>query len=174
MKKINNKGLSLVELIIVLSIMAVVVSIATLSIKGAMTKPAEECAEKIVNSLKSARITTMGKEDCVMILRQDALKDTVFMEQKITNAAGDTTTKTVTVGKKGLSVKLHIKGDGPTSYTNLCDFGLGGVELRFRRDTGGFYPIPGTSFYYDEIVVEKGDRVCKVKLANLTGNVSME
>ncbi|MCM1569790.1 MAG: prepilin-type N-terminal cleavage/methylation domain-containing protein [Roseburia sp.] len=174
MKKLNDKGLSLVELIIVLSIMAVVVSIATLSIRGAMTKPAEECAEKIVNGLKAARITTMGKESCVLVLKQASDKDTVYLEQRITNAAGDTTNKLSTVGKKGVSVKLHIKGDGATSYTNLYDFAPGGVELRFRRDTGGFYPIPGTSFYYDEIVVEKGDRVCKIKLANLTGNVSIE
>lgn len=174
MRKINDKGLSLVELIIVLSIMAVVVSIATLSIKGAMTKPAEECAEKIVNSLKAARINTMGKVYCVIVLKQDSDKDTVFLEQRIRNVEGNITNKQFTVGKKGLSVKLHLKENGMTGYANLYDFAPGGVELSFKRDTGGFYPISGTSCYVDEIVVEKGDRVCTIKLENLTGNVSME
>ena len=61
MKK-DNRGLSLVEVIIVITIMAVLGGLMTMGISAGVSKPAEECAEKLEAALNNARITTMGKQ----------------------------------------------------------------------------------------------------------------
>ena len=60
MKK-NNLGMSLVEIIIVIAILAVAAGTLGLGIGMITGKPAEKCAKKLNAIMNNNRMTTMGK-----------------------------------------------------------------------------------------------------------------
>ena len=55
MKKINNKGFSLVELMVVIGIMAIVASIFTYGFSLISDKQVDQCAKKIQMALENAK-----------------------------------------------------------------------------------------------------------------------
>ncbi len=165
----NNKGVTLVELIIVIAIMAVVSGILALSLGSALSKPADECAQKLTNALKSARITTMGKLSCEITIKQASNGAEIWLEEKITNADGSTKVTNTKIGQKNVSVTYKIQGIA-TPY-NLYDKSL---VLSYKRETGGFNIPTGHSAYCEEIVIKKGNRTRTIKLSYLTGKVSVE
>ena len=59
--KRNNRGMSLVEVIIVVAILSIVAGGITMGIGFITGKPADECANKLRAALQSNRTTTMGK-----------------------------------------------------------------------------------------------------------------
>ena len=66
----KNSGFSLVELIIVIAIMAIVVTVAGLSVGTLTGRRVRKCADEIVSTIERARVLTLGKEqnnvECVI------------------------------------------------------------------------------------------------------------
>ena len=168
----DDRGMSLVEIIIVVAIMSVLTGVLAVGVSMALSKPADECAEKIVSTLNGARITTMGKQEIKMTFR---MKDQcVWLEEIITDSAGTQSKKESQIGQKGVKVEYKLEGD--TTYTELDGTG---IILSFKRSTGGFqnvYIPPGadTGKHCVEIKVSKGSRDKIIKLAYLTGKVTIE
>ena len=167
----DNRGLSLVELVIVIAILAVVGSLVTMGLSAATSKPAEECAKKIAATLNSARMSTMGKQSVSINLYQNG--DYVYAEEMVNGIV----TKNYQVGGKGVQVEYMLEGGG---YQALGDESSK-LSLSFKRTTGGFhYPIIGDpavdtpeSKYCVEIRVTKGTRVNTLDLAYLTGKITV-
>ena len=61
--KQENKGFSLVELIVVIAIMTILTGLISAGIGMAVSKPADECIDKFKASLQSIRVTSMRKID---------------------------------------------------------------------------------------------------------------
>ena len=59
--KTDNKGMSLVEIIVVIAILSLFIGSVSYSINWASGKAAEECAQKLAYNLKQARTMAMGK-----------------------------------------------------------------------------------------------------------------
>lgn len=57
----KNKGLSLVELVIVIAIMAIAAGIGFYSFSNVSRYRAKECSKKITSNLEQTKITTLGK-----------------------------------------------------------------------------------------------------------------
>ncbi|MCM1325483.1 MAG: type II secretion system GspH family protein [Bacteroidales bacterium] len=170
----DNRGLSLVEIIIVVAIMSVLTGVLALGVSAALSKPADECAEKIVSTLNSARITTMGKQEISMKFYQD---DTgVYLVESITDTSGSYNKKSK-IGQKGVMVSYKLEGD--TDYRELND---SGIILSFKRSTGGFNNVftsgpsgnADTGKHCVEVKVHKASRDKIIKLAYLTGKVMIE
>lgn len=155
--RMNDKGLSLVEIVIVVAIMSVLTGLLTMGVSTALSKPADECAEKIVAELSNGRITTMGKQTFRITLSADS--EGVYVEE-----TGKAKKK---IGQKGVEVKYKLTGAG---YTDLDSTG---IVFEFKRSTGGFKPVSGGS-YCEEIQVSKGNRTKTIKLAYLTGKVTID
>lgn len=164
----DNRGLSLVELVIVITIMVVVGGMMTMGISAAFSKPADECAKKIETALNNARVTTMGKQSIVLELYQK--DDYVYLKETVTDADGSTSVKDLRIGAKYVAVEYKLAGD--TAYNPLGD-ASNPLTLSFKRTTGGFNTLPGGG-YCDEIKVSKGSKIRLVKLAYLTGKVTVE
>lgn len=161
MCKKRNQGMSLVEVVVVLSIMVILTGVITVGLGTATSKPAEECAEKIVNALNACRVSTMGKEDTK--LQFYISNDSVYVKEFINGSE----VKNLPISGKGVIVKYKYKsGD----EFNLSDTPL---NLSYNRSTGGFEECaPGK--FCSQIIVSKGSRSVTVKLYDLTGKVSLE
>lgn len=167
----DNRGMSLVEIVIVVTIMTVLTGIMAVGVSMALSKPADECAEKIVSTLNGARITTMGKQGITLRFYMD--DQSVWLEEVITNSDGTLAApKKTKIGQKGVKVEYMLEGD--TSYQTLDS---SGITLSFKRSTGGFNPVSGSS-YCKAIKVSKGSgnsyREKIITLAYLTGKVTID
>lgn len=168
--KRDDRGLSLVEMVIVIAILAVVSGTVVLGISAAISKPAEECARKIQQSLQSARVYTMGKQ--TLSLKFYMEDGCVYVEETATMPDGSSKTKTpVKIGAKG--VKVSYKLEEAADYSDLGDSGHA-LVLSYNRATGGFNKPVGMPKFCDKIRVEKGNKVMTVSLYSLTGKVTVE
>ncbi len=158
----NNKGLSLVEIILVVAIITVVGGVIGVGLSSAMSKPADECANKIMASLNNARLSTMGKN--TLELKLTVEDGRVYLEEIVNGAS----TKKTQIGAKGVLVEYRLKGE--TNYIALADAPL---TLSFERSTGGFKPCNGGPGYCEEIKISKGNKVLTLHLAHLTGKVTV-
>ena len=166
----DNRGMSLIEVVIVVAIIAVVGAVMTVGLSSFLSKPAEECASKLSTALKAARVSTMGKQSVVLKLYQ---KDGyIYLREEITTVGCATESKDIIIGEKGVEV-TYATSDG-TSNIALGD-AAAPLVFQFNRPTGGLKPLPvSPSKYCEEVVVKKGARVMKVKIAYLTGKISLE
>lgn len=166
MKK-DNRGLSLVEVIIVITIMAVLGGLLTMGISAGVSKPAEECAEKLEAALNNARITTMGKQSVELELYKK--NNYIYLKEKIISADGNNSEKETRIGAKGVDVTYKISGESHVALSSTP------VKFKFKRTTGGLEPVEVSSNRYcEEIVISKGTRVKTMKLFYLTGKVTVE
>lgn len=168
--KRDDRGLSLVEMIIVIAILAVVSGTVVLGISAAISKPAEECARKIQQSLQGARVNTMGKQ--TLSLKFYMKDGCVYVEETATLPDGSSRTKApVKISARGVTVKYKLESG--TGYSDLGDRD-NPLVLSYDRATGGFNKSACTPGFCDKIRVEKGNRVMTVSLYGLTGKVTVE
>lgn len=166
MKK-DNRGLSLVEVIIVITIMAVLGGLMTMGISAGVSKPAEECAEKLEAALNNARITTMGKQSVELELYKQ--NNYIYLKEKITGADGTYSEKDTRIGAKGVEVTYKLTGETHVALDTTP------VKFKFKRTTGGFEPVSvSPDKYCEELVISKGTRIKKMNLYYLTGKVMIE
>lgn len=166
---IDNRGLSLVEIVIVVTIMTVLTGVMAVGVSLALSKPADECAEKIVSTLSNARITTMGKQGITLKFYEES-DQSIWLEEVITNPNGTSSSKKSKIGQKGVVVKYKLTGDTAANR----DLGSEALELSFKRSTGGFNTAGSTGKYCEEIVVSKGNRTKTITLYYLTGKVTIQ
>ena len=127
----GNEGMSLVELIVVVAILALFTGGITYSMNWASGKAAEECVQKLAYSLQQARTMAMGKNSITITVKRDAegfiVTETTIVSN--TDSTPTTETKTSRVGKKTVTVKFS---DGSSE----SELGMGGVKLVFDRASG--------------------------------------
>lgn len=169
-KKQDNRGFSLVEIIIVVTIMAVLTGTLGYGISLTSGKPAEECAQKLVSELQHARTTTMGKYKVeIEIKNNDGL---IEVTQRIYNTQADypgaPTITTSTVGARGVQLKYSTEDKADTDYTVLNKGES--VSLEFSRSTGGLKNADTTNRYF---IISKASSVRKIVIVPLTGRVEL-
>lgn len=173
MKKLNtnNRGFSLVELIIVIAIISVIAGVAGFGLSLSSGKPAEECAKKLVSAISHGRTATMGKYRNEIIIRKESDGRLTVMEDTLVRIEDDGTEvksqRSSAVGGKGVTVEYKIGAGG---YIELTD----GNEIRLRYDSGSGAmkkTAPGDA-YYTGFRISKSGKVWYVKLETLTGRVT--
>lgn len=177
MKKLNtdNRGFSLVELIIVIAIISVMTGVVGYGLSLSSGKPAEECAKKLASAISHGRTATMGKYRNEIIVRKESngrltvTEDTLIrIENEGTPSENQVTSQRSSVaGGKGVTVEYKI---GTGGYTELTD----GSEIRLRYDSGSGAmkkTAPGDA-YYTGFRISKSGKVWYVNLETLTGRVT--
>lgn len=168
--KQDNRGISLVEIIIVVAIMTIVGGGLYIGISAVSDKPSQQCAEKLVHSLTRHRTTAMGKKS----------GGTQFEIKKNTEADG------------GRIVAREIVEGVPSEWIPISDrtvdvyYTIGGTEtkldstplvLKFKRGSGGFEKVAAVGDYCTQLRVIRGDSVNTefiVELSPLTGKVNIK
>lgn len=167
MMRNNNKGFSLVELIIVVAIISLFTGIAGYGISLSSGKAADECAQKLASSIQRARTSSMGKNETKIEISKDEdgvwAQETVTLADKDTGGAGaDVPQEKVKVGAKNLNVKFNgsVLSEGDV------------VKLEFDRSSGALKGYDSTAELL--FVISKASKERKVKIVPLTGKVTVE
>ncbi|MBQ2258111.1 MAG: type II secretion system protein [Lachnospiraceae bacterium] len=162
----NNKGYSLVELVIVVAIMAILVGAVSYGLSFSSGKPADECARKLASCMQHARTATMGKFKTTITIRKDA--DGIWADETITNAdrdsggAGATTTTTTKIGDAKVNISFSETGDVASTP----------VSFEFNRGSGAL------TTYADKAVVtftvSRASTTKTVEIIPITGKITVQ
>lgn len=168
--QVGNKGMSLVELIVVVAILALFTGGITYSMNWASGKAAEECAQKLVYSLQQARTMAMGKNNVTVIVKKDGSGNIVTEVTIMSNTDSGTSTSTTTskVGKKSVTVKFS---DGSAE----SELDESGVKFEFDRASGALKMLndveAGTKSPL--FTISKGSTVRTIDIVPITGRISI-
>lgn len=170
MKK-DNRGFSLVELIIVMAIMALLAGGTLIGIGMVSGKPAEECASKIHSSLQGNRITAMGKYSSSISFYVNT-DGSIYMMETINGADS----APVKIGDSGVKVQYRVTGDGAEEWHDLGS-SSDPLIISYNRSTGAFNDLEAMGLddkYCLEIKCSKANKVKVITLYHLTGKTSLE
>lgn len=174
MKK-DNRGLSMVEMIIVVVIIAVVGGTVFLGIGFVTGKPADKCANELLSLMQRSRITTMGKLEARLEIY---MKDGCVYVKEVIQTGGEAGPKTTVtrIGEAGITVTYRVSGEA--DYRTL-----GGEStpliISYDRSSGAFKDLSlmGSALagrYCEEIKIEKANKVKTLKLVTRTGKITVE
>ena len=174
----NNKGISLIELIVIIAIMGVLVGGASLGIGLVFSKDAMKCATRLNDSIYDARANSMykagkfelsidntGSANVATISQTDltpATSDTVYLD-------GEDSSKKTTISAKFVTEAVS---EGTTPAEVKLKFPL---NLTFDKAKGNVYfDVDADGTYDDGIIVFditplRGNRTAKVQLVTTTG-----
>lgn len=160
----NNGGLSLIELMIVITLMAIVGAMGIMGLGLITNRPAEQCARQMQVSIERIRNTTMGKKEASLTFSVGA-DGTIMMQEKVDGG----TSAPVSVGNSGVTVDYIVGG---VTY-HLIERPL---VIAFDRGSGALIaddPTAGTLVYCSQIIVSKGSKTLTIDIDRLTGKVRL-
>lgn len=171
----NNRGLSIIEVIVVLAVMSIMAGAFTIGISMVLRKPADECASKLQSSLQSNRMLAMGKLETRLEIYMDA-EGFIYLREitKTATATGsDVQTTETLIGDRGVVFEYELS-DGSTD--SLVPGGSP-LILSFDRSSGAFKDLKEMGLpnkYCKTITISKSGLEKKLTLAYLTGKVTLE
>ena len=159
----DNRGYSIIELIIVLAIIAIIMGTVFYSIILIFSANAKSCVNNIQRSIGDCKVTTMGRADAYMVLFRDN-EGNVYTQMHITKSDGTVTDEEPQ--KVGTS-KVDV-GYTPKNGTETALLPGDSIEIRFDRSNGGFKADAGGRLY-EEIYVRGGSKDFRITMTELTG-----
>ncbi len=165
----DNRGYSIIELIIVLAIIAIIMGTVFYSIILIFSANAKSCANNIQRSIGDCKVTTMGKADAYMELYRN--DDGIYTRMHVTESDGTVTDgEPQKVGTNKVEVGYIAKDSGGAETPLMPG---SSIEIRFDRSSGGFKA--GTSgVLYEELYVRGGSKNYAIVLTELTGKSEVE
>ena len=172
----DNRGFSLVEIIIVVAILSIMAGVAGYGFSLSNGKPAEECAKKLSAALSHGRTVTLGKYRNIITVKMEddgtltVTEDTLIKVEDDGSEVKPSSPRKSTVGAKGVAVAYQINGGDYDSHVMAGgDF----IELQYNSGSGAMKPIAGTTDdYYTGFRISKAGKVWYVQLETLTGRVT--
>lgn len=156
--KENNKGISIVEIIIVVAIISILATTFMLSTSVATDKHVNSCALKISSALEQTRNLALGKQGAYIEMWHDP-NDYVYVQMYVN---GQPYGGLAAVGRPGLEVKITTTGGGPV------DLGSTHQVVTFSRSNGSVTDATPIT----NISVTNGRRVYDVTIDPYTGKVT--
>lgn len=170
--KDDNRGFSIIELMVIVAIMAILIGVLAANIGRISGYRAKECRTKVMSSLENGRLMTLSKSRGGTYLGNT--KTYLVFVKNNTNGCNycitvveDVITDVKKVSKGNVTLKYSYTKDsadgtaigsfdGPktlsidSSPTVLQDALAAGTPMAFNRQNGAFLPVDsaGTTYYY--------------------------
>jgi prepilin-type N-terminal cleavage/methylation domain-containing protein len=173
MKK-DNKGFSLVELIVVIAIMGVFAGMLTIGFNVVTNQKSKTAAKELKTTLQTVRTTAMSKTGTYGCrIAQNDEGTLVVQRVTITKDAG---------GNPIYNVSEEIELDSRITITASCTTGVvttdQGIVLGFEKSSGAFKSCTndvGTDLgTCKELIIKRNSDTVKLKLSASTGKVEIE
>lgn len=182
MKK-DNRGVSLIELVVVLAIMAVMMASVGISVSVLSRKSVDKCAERLKQVMQSNRSATMGRYDSKLEIY---IEDGMLYAREYTKRDASSAyvgQNPVELGVDDIRLEIEAAaGDGSSSVS--CVLGdVGGVSrliLQFDRSSGGLKKMPaemGSTLagkYCTKITLTRGTKIREIEIFYLTGKLELK
>lgn len=154
-KKLNQAGMSLVELVVVILIIGVLAVGSAVGINYASQMNATSAAEKMASVLERTRLYTISADDAVKLVlsKEDDHYYGIIMK-------GSTEVDKVSLGSDALTVT--IKEDGEEDITVATG---DAYEFSYKKANGAF----SDACTYSSVVISGGSKTRTVQLVHATG-----
>lgn len=184
----NEKGFSLVELIIVIAIMAVVIGTVVFSVSMVFSANAKACCNNLQRAIADCKVTTMGKSEAWLMLYRGS-DNRIYCQMHIEENEFDADGKLQKDSDGNIKIKstweeqqkiggnrvtvtyTYTDADGNT-YTDDLPIGSDkadiGLKIAFDRSSGSFTNAPKSM----EII--GGNRHYHLEFNELTGKVTVK
>lgn len=178
--KQDNKGFSLMELLVAVAIMAVLGTLLVISMGIIPRTAARSCANGLKTAIGQTRIMTMGKKETVFVLKRDA-DGKYYTAEKIDNGSGNLVEgEPELCGKSNVLVSYHLESTGVDPFTDLGNYKAlekgDSMTLSFDRGSGKLIQggAPGESTLCDAIKIEGGGKTCLIRIYTATGKITLD
>lgn len=156
--KKDNKGYSLVEMIVILAIMAALGGVVAYGLSLVGSKPVAQCARQMQILLEQNRTVAMGKENNTYVVIYKTSDGVMAQEYINGSSSGKPPTK---IGESTVDVTCGGTPIGNTEST--------GTKVEFDRGTGALRGNAEMVF-----VISRGGKVSTLTVEALTGKVRIE
>ena len=164
--KNDNRGITLAELIIVISILGVVSGMFLTGLNLIFGLPARQCARELKSELEKVRIDTMGK----------AAGASVFLKKKTDGIYFQENYEGISPDERDMAdaEKQKEKKIGTDRVTIQCNGSPlpESMEIAFQRETGGLKKPSSTEDL--TFSVKSGSHTWNLKISHLTGKIELE
>lgn len=174
----NNKGYSLVELIIVVAIITILGGTVMFSISLIFSADAKGCAHSLTSALADTKVNAMGRDGAYMELTRDSNGD-IWVTQWVKKSSWMESGNPQKIGTRRITVYYFAEGTevGDFDSTTGTELASGTtIYFSFDRSTGAFIESfklkDGTevgSSFYDGFEVIGGSKDYLIDLNKLTG-----
>ncbi len=194
----NNKGFSLVEIVVVIAITAIITTGSIIGLSMLKGLKASKCCEMLTYALREVKTEQMGRDSVKLLLKADSdayiatkvsyaykVVGDELKKDEVNTVAADTPSKLGETSAISIELSFRKKNEfgresSATERTiNLED--VSGVTIGFERSTGSFLPaeIDGTVDYFSstdryylyKVTVTQGTVSKTVTCEQLTGQV---
>lgn len=185
-KKKDNRGLSLVELIIVIAIMVILVGVTSYGMSLISNKPVDECAKKIEMVLNRNRTSSMGKQEAWVKFLLDGnghvtvqeYKETAKEKQeRETDPSLAPPVQQYVIGADGINIRLSYRGGTSIILSSTPR------RVKFSRDSGALVGDPDDADNGNKVCIKievfRGDYgsatyIRTIDLDELTGKITLQ
>jgi prepilin-type N-terminal cleavage/methylation domain-containing protein len=169
--KLNNRGFSLVELIVVIAVI-VVLGAATVSLTGLLNgRQAKQAREQLFSKLDSVRTTTMGKRNTTATLDINGTDYILTVDSTVDGTNTQTNEYKIADSNK---VKIYYSTEKDGSRSELSS----PVTIEFDRSSGALKAngteADGSPKYIRYIYVVQGSKEYGIKIYPETGKIQKE
>ena len=162
----DNRGFSLVEIIIVVAIMAIFTGTVSYGLAMSNGKHADEAARKLASELQHIRTVSMGKYKVLVTIKMNG--DSIIIDQDAYNTKkdfdnGNVDKVTTTIAANRVNIQYNTKSSSGNSLNTTP------ISFSFSRVDGK----PKDGFPTD-IELSKAHTIRHIIISELTGNVTVE
>lgn len=175
MKKKDNRGMSLVEIILVIALMSIIAGMTGYGLNLISKKPVQECAKKVEIALNQNRTNSMGKKVAYLVFYMTDDGRVAFREYS--QSARESTVREgeqIIIGAAGIKLSFVYKKAGESDSEKLLGTDHDHIRVSFRRDSGSLEEetdggvLDRIEIYKDEAYIET------VSIDKLTGKVKLQ